>query len=30
MIKIMQLIHAYGGGNDQEKSSFASLLSTSA
>ena len=30
MMKIMQLIHAYGGGNDQEKSSFASLLSTSA
>lgn len=30
MMKIMQLIHAYGGGNEQEKSSFASLLSTSA
>lgn len=30
MMKIMQLIHAYGGGNDQEKSSFTSLLSTSA
>lgn len=30
MMKIMQLIHAYGGGNDQGKSSFTSLLSTSA
>ena len=30
MMKIMQLIHAYGGNNDQDKSSFASLLSTSA
>jgi Ca2+-binding EF-hand superfamily protein len=30
MMKIMQLIHAYGGGNDQDKSSFASQLSASA
>lgn len=30
MMKIMQLIHAYGGGNDQGKLRFTSLLSTSA
>lgn len=30
MFKIMQLMHAYGGGQDQEQSGLASLLSVSA
>ena len=30
MFKIMQLMHAYGGGQDQEQSGIASLLSVSA
>jgi Ca2+-binding EF-hand superfamily protein len=30
MMKIMQLIHAYGGDKDQAQSNFASMLSTSA
>ena len=30
MFKIMQLMHAYGSGQDQEQSGLASLLSVSA